>query len=171
MPQDKYPFAPDEEDINRLNPFEVWTPDRIEKQLPDKKDVAYMGDNEDFLREIMPIPFKQDRLPYDFYAEVCKITNGFTTIYKPDNGRKYSAFEATRPEDQLGDQLLFENEYDSRPDDADIKADFPTYTKHFSKILNFSPEKQDRFSKLPFYKNNFKKFHFRYKIIFITKKL
>lgn len=115
--------------------------------MPDKKDLAYAGDNADFLRGSMPMPFKQDRLNYDFFIEVLKNTNGYKTTYKPDYSRKYSAFEAIRPEDQLGDQLLFENEYDLRPDDADVQSELPTYASHFGKLINFTPERLELFSK------------------------
>ena len=150
MSQEHYPFAPDEEDINLLNTFEVWTPDRIKKQMPDKKDVDYMGDNSDFLRNHMFIPFKQNRLSYDLFVEVVKNTNGYRTTYKPDYSRKYSAFEAIRPEDQLGDQLLFENEYNLRPDDADVQSNMPTYASDFGKLVNHTPERLELFSKFLF---------------------
>lgn len=96
----------------------------------------------------MPIPFKQDRLNYDVYIEVLKNSQGYKTTYKPDYTRKYSAFEAIRPEDQLGDQLLFENEYDIRPDDADVQSELPTYADHFGKLVNFTPERLELFSKI-----------------------
>lgn len=146
--QDEYPYAPDENDINLLNTYEVWTPERIKKQMPDKKDVAYMGDNSDFLRNHMPIPFKQDRPNYDLFVEVCKIANGFSTVYKPDYSRKYSAFEAIKPEDQLGDKIIVHNEYTKRPDDADIQHELPTYSQHFGKLVNFTHERLEQFSKL-----------------------
>jgi len=148
LTQDHYPFAPDEEDINLLNQYEVWTPERIKKQMPDKKDVDYVGDNADFLRNHLPVPLKQDRLNYDLYIEVMKNSNGYRTTYKPDYSRKYSAFEAINPEDQLGDKIAFENEYEERPDDADIQPDMPTYTNHFGNLLNMTPERIELFSML-----------------------
>jgi hypothetical protein len=115
--------------------------------MPDKKDLDYVGDNVDMLRNHLPVPLKQDRLDYDTYSEVLKSSNGYRTTYKPDYTRKYSAFEAINPEDQLGDKIVFENEYGTRPDDADIQNELPTYTDHFKNMINMTPERIELFSK------------------------
>jgi hypothetical protein len=116
--------------------------------MPDKNDLDYAGDNSDFLRNAMSIPFKQNRLSYDTFVEVVKNTSGFKTTYKPDYSMKYNTFEAINPEDQVGDAIVVHNEYDNRPDDADVLPELPTYSKHFGKLVNFTPERYEKFSKL-----------------------
>jgi len=106
----------------------------------------YVGDNMDFLRNHLPMPFKQNRLDYDFYSEVMKNSNGHKTTYKPDYTRKYSTFEAIKPEDQVGDSIIVENEYELKPHQADIEKELPTYTPHFGNLLNITEERIELFS-------------------------
>ena len=151
LTQDHYPYAPDEEDINTFPYPYKYTPDRIEKQTAEKTSNTYYGDNQDFLRFHINIPFKQDRPYYNLYSEVVKSSRGFNTTYKPDYTRKYSCFEALKPEEQLGDQIIFDNEYLTHPDLADIVPNLPPYTKHLSRLVNITPERMELFRKFLFF--------------------
>lgn len=132
--------------MNMLNNYEVFTPDRIKKQTPEKPDVEYVGDTYDFLRHHMNIPLKQNRLNYDLFVEVVKSTNGFKTTYKPDYTKKLLCFEARKPEDQLGDQIIFDNEYDTTPDQADIESNLPPYAQELKKLVNITEDRIKLFS-------------------------
>jgi len=142
-----YPYAPDEFNINELNNFECWTPDRIKKTINENEDLDYVGDNEDFLREHLNIPLKPNRIDYDPYLEVCKISNGFSTTYKPDYTRKLDNWEAKTPEDEIADKVVFTNEYLEDPANADMELNLPPYIDQMKNVLNITNERLELFSK------------------------
>lgn len=107
----------------------------------------YIGDNYDFLRYHLNIPLKQNRLDYDPYLEVCKLSSGFLTNYKPDYTRKLDNWEIKKPEDEIGDGVVIENEYLNNPNKADMDKNFPPYMDHMQNSLNITDERLELFSK------------------------
>ena len=146
-------YAPDEADIPMLNDYECWTPDRIKKTVNEKEELDYVGDNYDFLRHHMNVPLQQNRINYDTYLEVAKLSLGFRTTYKPDYTRKFDNWEAKRPEDDIAGSIVITNEYSDDPLNADIETSFPPYMDQMRNALNITPERSELFSKfiLAFY--------------------
>lgn len=148
LTHEHYPYAPDEADINMLENYECYTPERIQKTVNENENLDYVGDNADFLRQHMNVPLRQNRIDYDPYLEVCKISCGFKTTYKPDYTRKFDNWEAKRPEDDIAGETVIENEYLDDPYGADNEASLPPYLDHMSNRLNITKERLELFSKI-----------------------
>ena len=149
LTHDHYPYAPDELDIGNLNDYETWTPDRIKKTVNEDEKLDYVGDNYDYLRELIDVPLKQNRVDYDPYLEVAKISCGFRTTYKPDYTRKFDNWEAKRPEDEIADRVVINNEYLDDPKNADdVEFSFPPYIDQMKNQLNITDERLELFSNL-----------------------
>jgi hypothetical protein len=130
-----------------LNNYETWTPERIKKTVNEDEQLDYIGDNYDFLRNHLSIPLKPNRLDYDPYLEVAKISQGFRTTYKPDYTRKLDNWEAKRPEDDIGGGIVITNEYLDDPNKADMELSLPAYSDHMKNVLNLTDERLELFSK------------------------
>lgn len=155
LTHEHYPYAPDEADINTLNDYECFTPDRIRKTVNENEKLDYVGDNEDFLREHLDVPLKTNRIDYDPYLEVAKISCGFKTTYKPDYTRKFDNWEALRPEDEIAGNVVINNEYMSDPMNADVDKSLPPYMDQMQNMLNITDERLDLFSKEYYNFNSF----------------
>lgn len=148
MTSDHYPYAPDEADINLMEKYESWTPDRIKKTINENEKLDYVGDNYDFLRNYTNVPLKQNRIDYDPYLEVAKISCGFRTTYKPDYTVKLDNWEARKPENEIAGQVVINNEYIDNPQTADdVNHSFPPYVEFMRNRLNITEENIELFSK------------------------
>ena len=147
LTHEHYPYAPDETDVAMLNDFEVWTPDRIKKTINENERMDYVGDNYDFLRNHLNVPLKQNRIDYDPFLEVCKLSCGFKTTYKPDYSRKFDNWESKRPEDEIADSVIIKNEYLDDPLHADdMENTLPPYMDQMKNVLNITPDRIELFS-------------------------
>lgn len=130
-----------------LNNYETWTPERVAKTVSENEELDYVGDNFDFLRNHLMMPLKQNRIDYDPYLEVAKLSMGFLTTYKPNYNRKWDNWETKRPEEDIAGAVFIKNEYLENPNKADLDENFPPYFDQMQNALNITDERLELFSK------------------------
>lgn len=148
LPQEHYPYAPDEHDLNKLLQFETQTNRRFEMTQPEDDGetifipadahMDYKFNNEKYFK---PRYFQEFEMFKGF------LMNGDQTIYVPDNTVKRVAFEPKKIEHLIKNKFIEENDYAENPLTAQINADLPLYSKMFEKDVNITKERIDTLSK------------------------
>jgi hypothetical protein len=148
LPQEHYPYAPDEHDLNKLQEFATESNRRFDMTqpeddgetifIPHDAHMDYKFNNEKFFK---PRYFQEFEMFKGF------LMNGDQTIYKPDTTVKRVAFEPKKIEHSINNKFIEENEFAKDPLTAQVNPDLPLYTKMFEHNVNVTKERIDVLSK------------------------
>jgi hypothetical protein len=146
--QEHFPFAPDEEDMNKLQRFEGAKPKRFEKMQPEDDGEAIHLPEWSYRHWY----YTNGSMAMDPYLEKNEIfknfyLRGLQTIYKPESIHKKVAFEPRDLDEDIKGKIVEKNPYSDNPLTGDLDSELPLYAESYQSEVNVTKERVELLSK------------------------